>query len=298
MPAKRGGWREILGVDAVVDRFRHRLHAVLSAAVRIARRVVRGQSRASTKSRRATACPGARPTKSTFQSRWCSRPRWRWPRRSWRRKRPTARRRRSMRRGGEAVRRAAIVAAAAVVDGACGGPAAQKETPTTLATMAKRRGMICADSANDSETTAAIRTVYEEQISEEELPPDAAAAMKSLPALQSAPTGGGDTTGAIGAAGAAVRLAAGRSLRAPRRLRAQQWSGYDAHADLSWQRRRLYGGAGHVLSLPQRCALWRLAELPAAQRRLHPLLLSRAHRRNALSARRRRSNASSVAMAE
>ena len=71
-------------------------------------------------------------------------------------------------------------------------------------------------------------------------------------------------------------------------LLAAQWSGYDAHADLSRQRQRIYRSAGQLLSLPRRCALRRLAELPAAQRRLHSLLLSHAHLGNALGARRRR----------
>ena len=51
------------------------------------------RTRASTKFRPATACRGARRRKSSFPRRWCSKPRWRWPARRWRRKRRPATRR-------------------------------------------------------------------------------------------------------------------------------------------------------------------------------------------------------------
>ncbi len=63
-----------------------------------------------------------------------------------------------------------------------------------------------------------------------------------------------------------------------------QWSDYDAHAGLSRQRQRIHRSARQLLSLPRRRSLRRLAKLLAAQRRLHPLLLSYAHQRDALGA--------------
>jgi hypothetical protein len=60
-------------------------------------------------------------------------------------------------------------------------------------------------SESDSEITGAIRTLYEEQVSEEELPTSGGSGEALLPP-QSAPATGADTTGAIGANGAVLSV--------------------------------------------------------------------------------------------
>ena len=64
----------VLGVDAVVDWGGDRLYALLSAALRHAGRMVRGQSLFPADSAPAMVCRGARPRKNRFRARWCSKP--------------------------------------------------------------------------------------------------------------------------------------------------------------------------------------------------------------------------------
>jgi hypothetical protein len=66
-----------------------------------------------------------------------------------------------------------------------------------------KKSSVSSDSSeSDSEISDVISTLYEEQLSEEELPPNASSGDASLPALQSAPAVASDTIGAIGAHGA------------------------------------------------------------------------------------------------
>ena len=85
--------------------------------------------------------------------------------------------------------------------------------------------------------------------------------------------------------------------RTGRRLHSVLRASFVAYADISGKRSRCDGGFARIRSLSGRRAVWRLGGLLATERRLHPLLLSPPHLRNAVCSRRQQKNKRGVALA-